>query len=208
MAHRSKSLPRREGFIPCRVGPVPWIDLDDTSSTMDEAKSLASGGCIGWTVVSAKTQRTGRGTRGRDWSSPAEQGLWVSIIMPPPSDPALLDGLALRAAGSLVEALHDLTGVRFGIKEPNDVTARGKKLAGILVESVTGGEGVDSVVLGMGVNIGQGAEELAAASLPDATSLRIETGRVFPRERIIEVFLNRFMPLYESLTAGHRIPGV
>lgn len=180
---------------------IPWFDFDEPASTMDEAAALADAGFTGWTVVSAKTQRSGRGTFGREWHSPPGQGLWVSVILPPPRDLSDTDGLAVKAAGALAEALGELTGVRFSVKPPNDVTAGGRKLAGILVESVTCGGKVVSVILGMGVNIAQEREDFTAAGLPDATSLKLETGNTLCRRCIIETFLSRFRPLYDAMAS-------
>jgi BirA family biotin operon repressor/biotin-[acetyl-CoA-carboxylase] ligase len=70
-------------------------------------------------------------------------------------------------------------GVAASIKWPNDVLASGKKLAGILTESVTRGERVEAVVIGIGVNV-NGSElppELAAI----ATSMRLELGAPLDR---------------------------
>jgi BirA family biotin operon repressor/biotin-[acetyl-CoA-carboxylase] ligase len=110
-----------------------------------------------------------------------------------------MNGLTVKAAEALVEALLELTGVRFAIKQPNDVTAGGRKLAGIMVESVIYGGKVASVILGMGVNIAQEREDFSAACLPEATSLKLETGKVFDSRQIIETFLIRFKPVYDAL---------
>jgi BirA family biotin operon repressor/biotin-[acetyl-CoA-carboxylase] ligase len=187
------------GSIACCGSEIPWFDLDLTSSTMDEAAKLVGEGYTGWAVVSARAQRSGRGTRGREWHSFPGKGLLFSIILPPPGDLSEMNGLTVKAAEALVEALRELTGVRFAIKQPNDVTAGGRKLAGILVESVTCGGKVASVVLGVGVNIAQEREDFSAVSLPEATSLKLETGKVLDGRLIIETFLIRFKPVYDAL---------
>ena len=71
-------------------------------------------------------------------------------------------------------------------------------LAGILFESITSGESVSSVVLGMGVNLLQNAKDFENAGLPDATSFFIETGNVINRESFMRSFLEQFKPLYEK----------
>lgn len=174
---------------------IPWHDLDEISSTMDYAAAYATEGS-GWTVVSARTQHAGRGTHGREWHSFPGKGLWVSVVMPPPARPELLADLTVRAAESLARALSVHTGLDFDIKHPNDVIRNGRKIAGILIESVTRGPEVVSVVLGMGVNIDQTAEDFLAAGLPDATSVLIESGACIERRTLLESFLERFLPLY------------
>jgi BirA family transcriptional regulator, biotin operon repressor / biotin---[acetyl-CoA-carboxylase] ligase len=181
---------------------IPWREFVRVTSTMDIAAELVEEGWTDWMVVSALSQTSGRGTRGREWFSPPGKGLLTSIIMPPPSGPARMGGLTVAAAEALAEALRELTGARFEIKHPNDLTSRGRKLAGILIESVTGGDAVRSLVLGMGVDIAQEEEDFRAAELSGATSLLLETGVAPDRRRILEVFLERFLPVYEARAAG------
>jgi BirA family transcriptional regulator, biotin operon repressor / biotin---[acetyl-CoA-carboxylase] ligase len=185
---------------------IPWREFDRVSSTMDVAAAMVEEGWSGWMVISARSQCSGRGTRGREWFSPPGKGLWVSIIMPPPSGLARMGGLTVDAAEALVEALHELTGIRFDIKPPNDVMSRGKKLAGILIESVTGGDALRSLILGMGLDIAQEEDDFRAAELPEATSLLLETGLAPDRRRILEAFLEHFLPVYEARAAGEDNP--
>ena len=194
----ASALRIRIGEVPSSPDPIPWHDLDETESTMEYAASLAAREAPGWIVVSARTQRSGRGTRGRSWHSPEGLGLWASVVMPPPGAAENLDGVTAAAAEALAASLGELTGVRFTVKHPNDVLSRGKKVAGILIETVVCENKVVSVILGMGVNIGQTAAEFEEAGLPDATSLRIESGVRPDRIRVLESFLGRFRPLYET----------
>lgn len=174
---------------------IPWHDLDETSSTMDYASAITPDGG-GWIAVSARTQRAGRGTRGREWHSFPGKGLWVSIVMPPPAEPELMSSLTVCAAAALAFVLARHTGLEFQIKQPNDVIRKGRKIAGILIESVTRGSEVVSVVLGMGVNLEETIEDFIAAGLPDATSVLIESGIHIDRRVLLESFLERFYPLY------------
>lgn len=187
------------GFIAVHGMSVPWFDFTETGSTMDEAASMARNGIPGWAVVTARVQCSGRGTRGREWCSFPGSGLWMSVIMPPPKEASRMEGLPLRAAESLAEGVFELTGFRPGIKPPNDLVSRGMKLAGILVESVTSGSTVSSVILGMGVNISPGRAELDAAGLPDATSLFLETGCAPGREELAGAFFRGFIPVYHAI---------
>jgi BirA family biotin operon repressor/biotin-[acetyl-CoA-carboxylase] ligase len=188
-------------------GDIPWFDRARTVSTMDDAAEMVRGGIAGWTVVTAGSQRSGRGTRGRDWSSPSGKGLWMSLILPPPGEPDRMEGLPLKAAEAMKNALYEVTGTRFDIKHPNDLMSRGRKLAGIMVETVTLGENIISVILGLGLDISAGEEDFRDAHLPEATSLLIETGCTPGRREIMEAFLRQFKPVYTSLvsdSAGRR----
>lgn len=186
--------------LPSSGEKIPWHDLDEISSTMDFAGGLVKNGCRSWTVVSAHTQTAGRGTKGRSWSSPRGKGMWVSIIVPPPADPEKMTGLTVEAAKALADTIHALTGVTCKIKYPNDILIRGRKAAGILIETIIRGEDVLSVIMSMGVNISQTEQDFIEAGLPEATSLFLETGIAPDRETLLIAFLDRFRPLYESMT--------
>jgi len=175
----------------------PWHELESVDSTMDYAADLIRGGCQPWTVVSSRRQTSGRGTRGRTWHAPESKGLWVSVVLPTPPCAGNLDTVSVLAARSLVEAFGKFTDRVFGIKPPNDVTIDGRKIAGILLESVSCGSTVGSVILGMGVNLSQSAGDFLKAGLPDATSLWLETGRDIESVRLLRAFLRRFKPEYE-----------
>jgi BirA family transcriptional regulator, biotin operon repressor / biotin---[acetyl-CoA-carboxylase] ligase len=185
---------------------IPWHDLDEISSTMNYSAELIKNGCRSWTVVSALVQTTGRGTKGRSWSSLRGKGIWASIIMPPPADSSKMTGLTVEAGKALAESIRELTGALCEIKDPNDVLIRSRKVAGILIETVIQGGEVLSVILGMGVNISQSGEDFLEAGLPDATSLFLETGSAPDRETILTSFLCRFRPKYESMTGQSAKP--
>ena len=177
---------------------VLWYDFDKTTSTMDYAVKMTREGCDPWTIVSADEQTSGRGTQGRTWFSPGGKGLWISVVLPPPYKAEYLSNLSILAAQALVQSFKEFTELKFDIKHPNDVTAGGKKIAGILFESTTIGEKVLSVVLGMGVNFRQSIKDFEHEGLFDATSFYIETGRIPDREQLITSFLKHFKPMYEK----------
>ena len=162
--------------------PVPpgcrLVAYDSLGSTSDEAKRLAAAGAAPWTVVWARTQTAGRGRRGRHWESPAGN-LYASILLRPDCPPAAAVQLgfvaALAVADALAPVLDDRVGggARLRLKWPNDVLLDGAKVAGILPETgISGGTGVDWVVVGIGINVADfpadtrlGATSLAAAGL-------------------------------------------
>ena len=181
---------------------ILWYDLDTTSSTMDHAVRIARGGCDSWTVVSAGKQQSGRGTHGRSWFSPDGKGLWVSVVLPPPLKAEYLNNLSILAARALIESFKEFTELPFEIKYPNDVIIKGRKIAGILFESITSEQRVVSVVLGMGVNLLQTVEGFESNGLFEATSFFIETGQVLNYEQFMVSFLGYFKPMYENSVVG------
>lgn len=119
------------------------------SSTNDTAKQLARQG-VREAIVLAEAQTGGRGRRGRSFFSPRGSGLYWSILLArsPLADPALLTAAVAICAA---EAIEDLTGLDIGIKWVNDLLVHGKKICGILAETVSGTE--PFFVIGIGVNI-------------------------------------------------------
>jgi BirA family biotin operon repressor/biotin-[acetyl-CoA-carboxylase] ligase len=133
-------------------------------SSNDLALVWASEGARDLSLVFADEQTGGRGRLGRRWFTPAGSALAFSLIFRPSEHEREHVGLfAGLGALALVDALK-ARGLLAEIKWPNDVLIGGKKTAGILVETVWTGAEVDSVVLGMGVNV-------FAASVPPAEAL-------------------------------------
>ena len=171
-----------------RLG-VPLHLLDETVSTNDDAKLGAAAGDLHGSTWVAETQSKGRGRQGRTWISPRGENLLFSVLLrvtcPPPRVPpiALVAGLAVRdAIAALVPA-----GDAVKVKWPNDVLVNGKKIAGILVESQISGSKVQSVVVGIGINVHtrEFPPEL------NATSVALEGGRDVDRGALLADVLAR-----------------
>jgi BirA family biotin operon repressor/biotin-[acetyl-CoA-carboxylase] ligase len=146
--------------------------LDETGSTNDEARADAANGAASGHVVLADMQTSGRGSNGRTWSSPRGQDLFVSIVDRPALSLAQLPPLTLAVGlgvAEAIEAVLDAPGACL-VKWPNDVWLHRKKCAGILVETSASGASVESVVIGIGLNVNrlEFGEELRDI----ATSLR------------------------------------
>ena len=126
-------------------------------STNDVAARLADGGAPHGTVVVADEQTAGRGRHGNDWFSPAGTGLYVSVLLRTVSSPVL----TLAAGVAVAEALGQAAGLDATLEWPNDVVVeaagRRRKVAGILAEASTAGDRVDRVIVGIGINLRDGA---------------------------------------------------
>jgi BirA family transcriptional regulator, biotin operon repressor / biotin---[acetyl-CoA-carboxylase] ligase len=149
-------------------------------------------------IAVAEEQSQGRGRLGRSWHAPPGTAVLVSIVLRPSVDPARLPELSLVAGGAVAEAIADVTGIEPAIKYPNDVLIGGRKVAGILAESSNG-----RVVLGIGVNANQTAEQLPADAQTTPTSLLLETGGPVDRPRLLAAILRRVEGAYERwVTTG------
>lgn len=122
-------------------------------SSNDMALVWASEGAPDLSLIYADEQTMGRGRMGRRWFTPPGSALAFSLVLRPNGREreriGLFSGLgALALLGALKKR-----GILAQIKWPNDVLINGKKAAGILVETVWTGAEVDSLVLGMGINV-------------------------------------------------------
>jgi len=164
------------------------------SSTQDVAKDRAFHGEPEGTVVIAERQTSGRGRLGRRWiSSPG--GLWFSIILRPALSPRSIPSLPLVAALVLCRTIEEVVSLKAGLKWPNDVWIRGKKVAGILAEMSSESDRVQWVVLGLGLNC---LNSVPSDVISPAGSLADLTGsRSVPRQEILTKFLGEFRKAYQ-----------
>jgi BirA family biotin operon repressor/biotin-[acetyl-CoA-carboxylase] ligase len=145
--------------------------FESIGSTNDEALAWATVGAFDLSLVLADEQTAGRGRRGRKWHTPPESALAFSVILRPSAgEQKNLARLTALGALALADALR-ARGLTAQIKWPNDVLVDGRKLAGLLVESVWTGESLDAAVLGMGVNVLSGSVPPNASLQFPATSL-------------------------------------
>jgi BirA family biotin operon repressor/biotin-[acetyl-CoA-carboxylase] ligase len=106
------------------------------------------------------------------------------------------------AAVSVCETVRALTGLQARIKWPNDVLVRGRKVCGILTEQVLGSSGAGGVVLGIGLNVNQGAGVFAAAGLTEAASLTVFTGEMRSCDEVARGLLAQLDEEYDRLCQG------
>lgn len=101
----------------------------------------------------AEAQTAGRGRHGRKWVSPYAASLYLSMHWSFAGGYAVLGGLSLAIGVAIVDALNQCGVKGVQLKWPNDIYARGKKLAGVLIE-VEGqmGSGCQAVI-GVGLNV-------------------------------------------------------
>lgn len=160
-------------------------------STNQVAQELARKGCPEGTAVVAEEQTAGKGRWQRTWVSPPELGIWLSLILRPALSPPEVPQLTLVAGVAGARAIQEESGLRLGIKWPNDLTFGGKKVCGILVEMDATAEQVSHLILGIGINVNQGVTDFPPELRDSATSLRILLGQKIARvplaRRLLEV---------------------
>lgn len=176
--------------------------LDEVGSTQAEVALLAAEGAPEGTVVTARHQRAGRGRLGRAWWDRPDESLLLSVLLRPRISPVRAPQLTLVGALAVVDAVAAVTGLAPGIRWPNDILVAGRKVCGILAEAATGEDGgLERVVLGIGLNVNEDAFPAPVAGR--ASSLRLLSGRVQDRARLLDVLLAALDVRYRAfLDAG------
>jgi BirA family transcriptional regulator, biotin operon repressor / biotin---[acetyl-CoA-carboxylase] ligase len=176
---------------------------ESVDSTQKMALRLSLDGALEGTVVIAEEQTAGRGRMDRSWYSPKFSGVWMSIILRPNLLPQKAPQLTLIVAVAVVQAIEELTPLRPRIKWPNDILINGKKMTGILTELQAESDRINSIIIGIGMNVNQEKNAYPEELRSIATSLFIETGTKINRAELIRHVLINLEHLYDVyLEAG------
>ena len=173
----------------------------NVTSTMALAKEEALAGAAEGTVVLAEEQSAGRGRLERRWVSPPGCIALSVVLYPQPSE---LPSLIMVASLAVANAIEAITGLKPGIKWPNDVRLNGKKVCGILVDSGQSADGKTYAVIGIGINANVKAADIGPVLQP-ATSLYDELGSEISRLEIVRQLLTEIERLYLSLKEGDEV---
>lgn len=173
-----------------------YIYMEEVDSTNEEVKRLAAKGAPHGTVVAADMQTKGKGRRGRSWSSPKGDSVYMSLLLRPEMETIHASMLTLVIALSAAQAVEEVTGYPCQIKWPNDIVCNNKKICGILTEMSAEMECIHYVVIGIGINVNTEGFPEEIASM--ATSLKLETGQRINRADLAAAVLNHFEKNYEA----------
>lgn len=175
------------------LGDIKYFE--SIGSTNDEALAWAANDAPDLSLVLADEQTAGRGRQQRKWFTPKGTALAFSLILrPTTSEKPHLSRTVGLAALAVVESLR-ARGLAAQVKWPNDVLIGGKKLSGILIESVWSGEDVDCAVIGVGVNVLKDSVPPAGNVLFPATSIEHEADQAPRREDVLREILAAFINL-------------
>ena len=178
------------------VNDIIW--LDNVDSTNEEAKRRFHI-CDNLSVLSALSQSSGRGQMGNVWLSESGSNLTFSIILKldegPMSRIQAYDQFAVCEIAALAVSdylnSHDIPAM---IKWPNDIYVNDKKICGILIENRIRGEWLSGSIIGIGLNVNQ---ETFDASLPNPTSMCLETSRKYDIQECLEDFMHIFKEYHD-----------
>jgi BirA family transcriptional regulator, biotin operon repressor / biotin---[acetyl-CoA-carboxylase] ligase len=141
-------------------------------------------------------QTEGRGRLGRTWVAPAGAAILVSVLLRPPAERRAPE-LSLVAGVAVARTAEHALGLSAQIKWPNDVMVNRAKVAGVLAEARDG-----AVVLGVGLNVNQGRDELPADAVTPPGSLRTVDGVRRDRAPLLAELLAELEAQYDLWTSG------
>lgn len=170
--------------------------LESVGSTNDEGKRLLSSKEVDEGVLIAKEQVSGKGRRGRNWASPKDKGIFMSMMLRPDIEPIHASMLTLLAGLAVVKGIDKVCQIQAQIKWPNDVVVNGRKVCGILTEMSAEMDYIHYVVVGIGINVNQ--DEFPEELSEIATSLKLETGQMMNRPELIGEIIEAFENLYNQ----------
>ncbi|MBX7057534.1 MAG: biotin--[acetyl-CoA-carboxylase] ligase [Leptospirales bacterium] len=193
-------------WIDCR--PETWLRLDEVDSTNDYLRRSKTNAGV---VVLARMQTRGRGRRGRSWQSRPGDSLILSVALDLPPRFSL-PLLPLMAGVALYRSLQQLPGAqlrRLAIKWPNDLYLHHEgqwgKLAGLLAEA-EGGQDLQRVILGLGLNWQGQAPILADNERPETPAFSLfPDGAPLPLDECVAGFARQLNEILGGSLTGEEV---
>lgn len=176
------------------------FSFSQLASTNDTAFEMVKNGQAGHNnIVICDSQTSGRGRLGRKW----QQGvgnLYLSLILRPEIDIKNAPQLVFVAINALHDSIKQIFSsqnldcdIKISKKWPNDLLINDKKVAGILLENVIVNSKVDTIVVGLGVNVTTSPENV----MFEAANLQ-EFGLEVDKRQVLQKFLANFAVNYQS----------
>jgi BirA family biotin operon repressor/biotin-[acetyl-CoA-carboxylase] ligase len=190
-----------EDGLNAQIMGKPVLYYNSVSSTQDIAAEMARNGASEGTLVIAETQDKGRGRKGRSWVSLPQGGIYLSLILRPNLMPSQVVQIPLIAGVALTKAIRETVSLQPMIKWPNDIIVGKKKVGGILTEMSSEIDGVNYVILGIGLNVNMPASVFSEDISNIATSLIDECGKYTSRVKLVQSFLSEFELIYTKFLA-------
>ena len=126
----------------------------------------------------------------------------MSILLKPRIEPSEVTLITIMSAVACATAIRKTTGLKVTIKWPNDLIVSDKKIGGILTELKLKDKRISHAVVGIGINVNSGRDQLPEDIRETATSVKIENGSTVSREELIPAILNEIDRWYTILKDG------
>lgn len=176
--------------------------FDSTDSTQNQALKMAEDPKNNGAIIVAEKQTGGRGRSGRKWISP-KGGIWFSIILHPKFNISTTTLFPIASSLALAIALEKTFKISPELKWPNDITIKGKKLAGMLVDVSLESNKIENLVLGVGINFDVDVKHIeknlrGTPNFYGVASLNGQKSKIKPVE-LVQSFLLELEKIYELL---------
>lgn len=176
--------------------PVVFSEIDSTNL---ELKRQVAGGEVKNRLIVADRQTMGRGRLGRSFESPAQSGIYMSLLLPVEDSDSLLL-ITSAAAVAVCRAVKSVCNIGSLIKWVNDIFVNGKKVCGILAEAVSGCDGKLNVVLGIGINVATDGSRFTDNVRNVAGALYDKLPDNVTRNSLAASVVNEFMDIFVHIT--------
>ena len=176
--------------------------FDSIDSTQNQALKMADEPANNGTVIIAAKQTGGKGRSGRKWISP-KGGIWLSIILQPKFDISITTLFPIASALALSNALEKTLKIYPELKWPNDLTIKGKKIAGMLVDVSLESNRIENMVLGVGINFDVDTKQIEkilknSLNFYGVASLSEQKNKIKPIQ-LVQTFLVELEKIYDLL---------
>lgn len=174
---------------------IKRFDLEICDSTNEVAKSMLTRLNTAFCVTS-KTQTKGKGTMGKSFYSPKENGIYMSLVSFKPVNPDTIHQLTLAVAQKIVTLINTTYHLNASVVLPNDIYINNKKLCGILTETSFSldQKTYDATIIGIGINLYEDTN--LPIDLKDIyTSLDQHTDDLIHKDQLINQILMTLSPI-------------
>ena len=174
------------------------------NSTQNFAIELAKRPHENGSLVIADRQTQGRGRLNRKWVSP-KGGIWMSILLRPNFEPSYTSLFPMATSLALAVSIEKTLKIKTELKWPNDVTIKGNKVAGILIDASVESNKIDYLIIGIGINFkinpGTISKSIKQKKYGIATLISKDQG-TRPAE-LVQQFLLELEKTYSNILTGN-----
>ena len=181
--------------------------FEEIDSTQNFAEKIAADKKEDGTIIIAEKQTSGRGRLERKWTSP-KGGVWFSLIIHPKFDISSSTLVPIAGGIALSKSIKLVLDLDTTVKWPNDITLKGKKVAGILVDASFQANNIDYLILGIGINFGVDAKKMEKKLSKSPNFYGIDSLRKknddTPPANLLKEFLFQFEKILLQLNKGEK----
>ena len=192
-----------QGLETKKIGKKAYY-FDSTNSTQDQAIRMASDIKNDGAIIIAQKQTGGKGRDGRKWVSP-EGGIWLSVILHPEFDISVATLFPIASSLALAYTMEKCFKIKPELKWPNDVTLKGKKVAGILVDASLESNKIENIVLGVGINFDIDIKQVEKELKATPNYYGVATLKKFKKDvtpvQFVQAFLVELEKIFEMLNS-------